>query len=130
MNNIEGYKSGRSSVPSGSRISSYSRSYSRSNYGGSQRDSSYRRTTSPPSYIKKEKKKQGYTQTLTMGGTGGAPFWGWGFMPNYLLYPLVEYAPINSPTIIDLGNDEKKNKKIEKFNTGIEIKNIYPEYKI
>ena len=146
MDNIEGYYTGRSSVPSGSRMSSpssFGRSYSRSYHGGSPRDSSYRRTTSPPSYIKHKdyrpksppsyKTHKDYRQTsttYTMGRTGGAPFWGWVFAP-YLLYPLIEYAPINAPTTIDLGNDKKveskvESKKVEKF---IEIKNIYPEYK-
>ena len=131
MNNIEGYRSrsGRSrSSRSYGRVSSYSRSSS----GGSRRDSSYRRTTSPPAPITPLKIKQpklqqpviNYTQTSTsrtLGGTGGGPFWGWGYYPSYL-YPLIEYAPVNASFLIDLGNNNLTKDKT------IEIKKINPKH--
>ena len=127
MNNIEEYKTSRSGRSS--RSSSFGRVSSRSFRGGSNRDSSYRRTTSPPAPIKPSKNKQqpviNYTQTSTsrtLGGTGGGPFWGWGYYPSYL-YPIIEYAPINAPFVIDLGIN-----KLIKYET-IEIKKINPEYK-
>jgi hypothetical protein len=123
--NIEEFYSGRSGSFSGSgrasssfgRVSSYSRSSS-----SSYRDSSNRRITSPPAPINPSKIKQpifkqppviNYTQTSTsrtLGGTGGGPFWGWGYYPSYL-YPIIEYAPIEAPLVIDLGiNKSKKDK--------------------
>jgi hypothetical protein len=58
-----------------------------------------------------------------LGGTGGGPFWGWGYYPNYL-YPIIEYAPIDASFVIDLGI-----KKSNKDKNTIEIKKINPEYK-
>jgi hypothetical protein len=135
--NIEEFRSGRSGRYSGRSYSSFGRvsSYSRSYRGGSNRDSSYRRITSPPAPINPSKIKQpifkqppviNYTQTSTsrtLGGTGGGPFWGWGYYPNYL-YPIIEYAPIDTPFVIDLGI-----KKSNKDKNTIEIKKINPEYK-
>ena len=137
--NYEEFKSGRSGSFSGSgrAPSSFGRvsSYSRSSRSGSYRDSSNRRTTSPPAPIKSPKIKQplfkqppviNYTQTSTsrtLGGTGGGPFWGWGYYPNYL-YPIIEYAPIDASFVIDLGI-----KKSNKDKNTIEIKKINPEYK-
>ena len=108
MYNIEGFYS-RSS----SRRSSYGSSYSRSFHGGSNRDYSYRRTISPPAPIKKTI-DLGYRQTSTthtLGGTGGALSWGWNYAPYHLLYPIINYAPIDMPTIIDLGNQKKEENK-------------------
>jgi hypothetical protein len=125
MSNIEYYRN-RSRSSSRSRGSFVSRSHR----GGSYRDASYRRITSPPAPIKfhdnkphkphnpnkphkPDKLPKEYRQTsttYTMGTTGGAPFWGWTGL-HYVLYPIVDFASIDAPTIIDLGfENNKKNK--------------------
>jgi hypothetical protein len=108
MYNIEGFYRSRSS-----RKSSYGQLYSRSSHSGSNRDYSYRRSVSPPAPIKKTK-DLGYRQTSTthtLGGTGGGLFWGWNYAPYYLMYPIINFAPVDMPTVIDLGDEKKEDNK-------------------
>jgi hypothetical protein len=103
MYNIEGFYRSRSSRRS------YGGLYSRSFHGGSNRDYSYRRSVSPPALVKKIKDSR-YKQTSTtyaLGETGDGLFLGWNYTPYYLLYPIINFAPIDMPTIIDLGNQKK-----------------------
>ena len=77
------------------------------------------------------------SRSYRLGGTGGGPFWGWGYYPwTTSLYPIYDY--IEYPEFVELiPKDEvkevkeevkkiKEEKKIEKF---ITIKSIIPTYK-
>lgn len=77
------------------------------------------------------------SRSYRLGGTGGGPFWGWGYYPwTTSLYPIYDY--VEYPEYVELiPKDEvkkvkeevkkvKEEKKIEKF---ITIKSIIPTYK-
>jgi hypothetical protein len=109
--NIEHYSFRGTSSSSGRYYSNNygSRYSSRSSYS----NSSNRRYSSPKAYNQPIYEKVGRVQrTITLGGTGGAPFWGWNIYntPN-LLYPyfIIDPQPIE---IIQIEEEiGKKNKK-------------------
>ena len=111
--NIEHY-SFRGSSSSGRHSGS---SYSRSSYNNSRRaysNRSHRRHSSPRAYNQPIYEKVGRIQrTITLGGAGGAPFWGWNIYntPN-LLYPyfIIDHEPIEPIEIIQV-KEKRKNKK-------------------
>jgi len=69
-----------------------------------------------------------YRQTSTsrtLGGTGGGPFWGWGYYPyTTVMYPIFDYA--DYPESIDVIPVVESKKIIEKY---INVKTIMPTYK-
>lgn len=156
INNIENFYSRSSSRSRSFGVGSFARSsfgtgggrfygstsISRSHRGGSYRDSSYRRTTSPPAPlnvssnpVKKhtDKPKQYPVErrmtstTHTLGGTGGGPFWGWWYSPFVTyLYPIFEEPPIVPVQLVEIEPKEIKKETKEKYTN---IKIIYPTYK-
>ena len=95
-----------------------SSSRSSSNRGSSNRGS--RAIRSSPKH-----KSSGRMSYRTLGGTGGGPFWGWGFYPwTTLMYPILDYAEY--PESIDVIPVVESKKIMEKY---INVKTIMPTYK-
>jgi hypothetical protein len=107
--NIEHFRS-----RGGSRSGRHSGSNYRSSYNNSRRsysNRSHRRHSSPRAYNQPINETVGRVQrTITLGGTGGAPFWGWNIYdtPN-LLYPYFIIDP--EPIEIIQVEEKRKNKK-------------------
>lgn len=112
--NIEHFRSrGRSSSGRHSG-SNYRSSYNNSRRAYSNSHRSHRRHSSPRAYNQPIYETVGRVQrTITLGGTGGAPFWGWNIYntPN-LLYPyfIIDHEPIEPIEIIQV-EQKRKNKK-------------------
>jgi len=65
----------------------------------------------------------------TLGGTGGAPWWGWGYGYYWPYdYPYFEYNPFYVPYEVEVVEVDKK-KKVEKSVENFEsVKYVYPEF--
>ena len=83
------------------------------------RGTSYRSYSKGSSYNTKSstspKRRQVYSSTSrTLGGTGGGPFWGWGYYPwTTVLYPFSNYA--NYPEFIEYAPVEEVKKEEKKI---------------
>jgi len=109
--NIEHYRSRDSSRSGRHSGSNYRSSYNNSRRSYSNSHRSHRRHSSPRAYNQPIYATVGRVQrTITLGGTGGAPFWGWNIYntPN-LLYPyfIIEPEPIE---VVEV-EETRKNKK-------------------
>ena len=87
---------------------------------GSSSNRGSRAIRSSPKY-----KSSGRVPYRTLGGTGGGPFWGWGFYPwTPVMYPIFDYA--DYPESIDVIPVVESKKIMEKYTN---VKTIIPTYK-
>ena len=80
------------------------------------------------------------SRSYKLGGTGGAPFWGWGYYPwatsLYPIYDFIEYPEfvelipnVEVKKVKEVKEEVKKTKEEKKLEKFITIKSIIPTYK-